>query len=293
MVRLHQRASQIRSWTKARNARRLLTVLLILACALCFAASNVSAADPDWSNCVACHNGYESDLPRLSELRRSGPGTTLGTSCEVCHDLDFINRPRNDWSHPVRPVGAHLDCTQCHIAAPHGPGSPPPMPVGDYGRGCFECHAETEQALFAFSRHSLDARSSCISCHPPHQAMRAGLGLELLPRRIRGVWQGAYDYEQSNSACLACHHDPGLFSDRSSGFVSLNTVNYHALHVMDGQSLCIDCHDAHGSQRPKLIRSELLSGESLSFFERPDGATCTTRCHGVEHRSLQYTNRVN
>ncbi len=267
-------------------------LVVVILVALLAQTTPGSQPDTNWGDCLSCHTGYVSSLPKLSLLRRANLGQDIGRACQECHDLAFLSLPRSDWSHPVRPVGAHLDCIQCHVAVEHGTGHPPPVPIGDYVAGCFECHSDTQQALAKYSRHSLDARTSCRGCHPAHETLRAGLPLDLLPRRIQRAWSGAYDYERSNAACLACHGESDLFINLTRGFVTYNTVNYHQLHVQQGRGLCIDCHDAHGSQRAHLIRARLLSGDSLSFVEEARGANCTTMCHGVEHRSLQYINRL-
>lgn len=276
------------------QGRRLLLPLLLAAglllCAL-LPLPPADSAETDWQNCLACHPDYASALPPISALRQANLGELPGKACLECHDLAFISLPRPDWTHPVRPVGSHLACTQCHIAVPHGADSPPPMPTGDYSQGCYDCHQNVQGELSRYSRHSMDARTSCRTCHPAHEALRAGLPLSLLPRRIQRGWSAVYDYERSNAFCLACHGESELFNSLSQGFVTINTENYHERHVKRGQALCMDCHESHGSQRASLLRSRLPGGDSLSFVEEARGATCTTYCHGVDHRSVQYINR--
>lgn len=77
---------------------------------------------------------------------------------------------------------------------------------------------------------------------------------------------------------------------RDAGFVALNTVNYHERHVQAGRCLCIECHDPHGSVKPAMLRTELLSGEALSFRQRHNGGNCTVSCHGVDHQAWGYAN---
>lgn len=249
--------------------------------------------DSDWADCLQCHPEYDSKLPRLSDLRRSGLGSNLGMRCEDCHTQSDLDVPRSNWTHPVRPVGAHLACTKCHAVQPHSASQPPPLPTGDYlVRGCFSCHSEVDEKLHLYSGHSGIRAVSCRDCHPAHEPLRAALPLDLLPRSVARNWGNAYDYAQSNASCTRCHPDAWLMTPLDHGFVTLNTVNYHSLHVRQGQCLCTECHEPHGSMRTKLLRSTLLSGDSMTVIEKTDGATCSTRCHGVDHNGFGYINRV-
>jgi predicted CXXCH cytochrome family protein len=246
----------------------------------------------DWGDCLACHTSLDTELPRLSLFRPSSFAVPIAT-CEDCHTPLELAGPHNDWTHPVRSVAAHLACTDCHAVAPHDADSPPPLPYGDYDAdGCFTCHREVSGALSSIWSHGSSARVSCRDCHPAHEPLRAALPPALLPSTRRDSWQGFSDWYQGNSACLDCHPPGGLILPLDSGFVTLNTRNYHDVHVESGGVLCVECHDPHGSRHRGMIRDFLLDGRYLQFTEQIDGASCTVVCHGVDHQDWRYINEV-
>jgi predicted CXXCH cytochrome family protein len=143
-----------------------------------------------------------------------------------------------------------------------------------------------------FSSHGDNPAVGCVDCHPAHEAFEAALPLDILPTPVAQSQGQGYDYYSSNSSCLGCHNSAALFGDLREGFVVLNTVNYHELHVMQGQSLCIECHEPHGSMFRSLLRGRLLDGSSFSFRPGIGGGSCSVRCHGVEHDNWSYVSKV-
>jgi hypothetical protein len=256
--------------------------------------AGTETAVTEWSNCLDCHPKYASELPRLSDLRPAGLGTTMQVSCTSCHaQADLLLFP-SDWSHPVRPVGSHVSCTACHAGGPHTAEAPPALPTGDYdAQGCFSCHPQVQLDFSASLGHDNHPAIRCKDCHPPHGPLQAGLPAELLPPGTRAVWQRNYDWRASNDLCLRCHQ-PGelFFFTNQGGFVTANTANYHELHVIDGQALCIECHNPHGGARDAFMRERLITGEVLSYYREMDGGTCAVNCHGVQHDYWKYTNKV-
>jgi len=257
-----------------------------------------ASATPDttatnWTACADCHPDANADLPRLSQLRPPSGDTQLEQSCYTCHEpIDFAGL-HNDWRHPVLPVGSHIPCSSCHPAAEHGKGAPPPLPTGDYkAEGCFACHRNVELEMNSFFTHGGEPSVTCRGCHPSHEPLAAALPSPLLPAAERDRWQSAYDWYTSNADCLRCHAPAALLLDTRRGFVTVNTVNYHDLHVLRGRVLCIECHNPHGSIRQGMLRSVLLTGEALSYFSRIDGGSCAVACHGVAHENWQYTNHL-
>jgi predicted CXXCH cytochrome family protein len=256
------------------------------------AQSTAGIDDPtDWTACLACHAPAEVGLPALTELRPAAGGSTAETDCRKCHQRSELETLRASWTHPVRPVAEHLQCVDCHIAAPHDAQHPPPLPRGDYKpQACYSCHKQVDVARHWPSRHS--AGIACRDCHPAHEPFQAGLPAALIPASARRGVTRAYDWQQSNELCLKCHSAPELTLRLDSGFVVLNTVNYHEAHLARGQSLCIECHEPHGSTRPALLRQRLLDGEAFSFMPRPNGGSCATNCHGVAHVDWEYRNAL-
>lgn len=269
------------------------SVLLALAAGDATRAPERLEPGPDWADCLACHTVAGTGLPRLAELRPLGSGTSPSRSCYTCHADAELLRPVGDWRHPAQPVALHLQCTSCHIAVAHSAEQPPPRPTGDYNSaGCYSCHASVRAERRMQYSHSELRSLRCYDCHPAHTPLRAALPAQFLPQPVRPGWLSAYDWERSNSECLACHAVLTLMLDLRAGFVTLNTENYHARHVQRGRVLCLECHAAHGSFTPGMLRPVLLTGEALSYAPQATGGTCAVTCHGVNHTGWKYQNRV-
>jgi hypothetical protein len=243
----------------------------------------------DWAACLDCHTLADAGLPALSMFRPTAFAVPPA-SCEACHEPLDLAGPRTDWTHPVRSIAAHLGCTDCHVAVPHG--VPPPAHGDLKGKAASPVTAIASAALSAQWSHGADPRVRCRDCHPAHQPMRAAQPLPLLPAHLRDEWRGLGDWYQGNAACLDCHAPAGLIFPLDRGFVTLNTANYHQLHLDNARLFCIECHDPHGSRRRGMVRDSLLDGRLLHFNELIDGGSCTVTCHGVDHQDWRYINRV-
>ncbi len=251
------------------------------------------ASVTDWSNCLACHTVSGGALPRLAQLRPEGLGPQLSSSCYACHTDAALLKPVSDWRHPVQPVALHLACTSCHVSTAHSAAQPPPRPTGDYNSaGCYSCHASVRAERRMLHSHSELRSVRCCDCHPAHAPLRAALPALFVPQPVRPGWLGAYDWERTNADCLACHPATLLTMDLRRGFVTLNTENYHALHVQRGRVLCIECHAPHGSFMPAMLRPVLLTGEALSYAPQSTGGNCSVTCHGVSHNAWGYKNHA-
>ena len=245
----------------------------------------------NWADCAQCHKDVTSNLPTLSVLRPPATGGALATQCNACHRAADLARFQPTWTHPVRPVADHLQCTDCHRAQPHDAAHPLPLPKNDYkAAACYACHKQVDVERHWPSHHGAETR--CRDCHAPHTPFQAALPADLLPADVRDRWGSAFDWYRSNETCLRCHSQASLLLPLNSGFVVLNTTNYHALHVQIGRSLCIECHSPHGSTRPALLRDRLLDGGVFSYTQRPTGGTCAVLCHGVDHRDWTYQSKV-
>jgi hypothetical protein len=270
------------------TAQWLIVCVLLLLLLVQHAQTEESPASADWSDCLACHESPDEDLPSLAELRPVTGGNKLGRDCNECHTAAELTVPRSDWRHPLRPVAAHLSCIDCHPAVPHSADSPPPQPVGDYtASACYACHQSVKAERHMFSQHGERGDISCRDCHPAHGRDYAELPLTLLPVSTREAWQGGNDWYLSNSKCLACHASGSLFFELAEGFVD-SKQNLHDLHVTQREILCVECHAPHGSLRHRLLRQRLITGELLQSFESVDGATCAVVCHGFDHDGTSY-----
>lgn len=262
-------------------------LLLLISAASALPLLLAQAPPVDWADCTACHQIEDQGLPTLAQLRPAGLGPALPASCYTCHTELELARPVLEWTHPVRSVAAHVGCTQCHAAVAHGAGHPPPIPVGDYkAQGCYACHAGVRAERRMAHSHGEMKGLRCIDCHPAHEPLRAALPALLVPQPARRAWH-AYDWQASNSGCLHCHPAGTLFFSLTQGFVMLNTENYHERHVERGV-LCIECHEPHGSLQHAMLRTRLLTGETLSCLPESSGGHCSITCHGVQHEGWEY-----
>jgi predicted CXXCH cytochrome family protein len=161
------------------------------------------------------------------------------------------------------------------------------MPQGDYtARGCYNCHKQTQVERHWLSRH--DERTACRDCHPPHKDFRAALPVALLPHNTSALRLRGYDWQLSNESCLRCHSPNTLFGGATARFSDPTGLSYHELHLARGESLCIECHESHGSTQSSLLRRRLLTGETFGVLPTPSGGNCTVSCHGVDHVSWRY-----
>lgn len=256
-------------------------------------SSAATGITTDWANCLACHTMPGTNLPKLADLRPTNLGVDLPVKCSSCHSELQLLKPASAWQHPTQPLALHLPCTDCHVTTPHDKDHPPPLPVGDYNaKGCYKCHADVRAERRMLSSHGEQQALRCRDCHPPHTPLMVGLPAQFVPQQARRGWYTAYDWQSSNAGCLACHPSGQLMYGLTQGFVTLNTENYHARHVQSGRVLCIECHTQHGTFTSKLLRSRLLTGEALTFFERADGGLCNLQCHSIVHKDWEYINNV-
>ena len=252
-----------------------------------------NADDTDWADCLSCHTEIDSGLPALSAIRPRLNDNKPSQACESCHTDGVPDFFAGDWTHPVRSVGEHIGCDNCHPPLPHSAEFPPPVPTGDYRvDNCLECHGGLERHMDQLGSHLGSGLVRCIDCHDPHDPLRAFLPDSLLSPSMLERRGSYYQSHNSNDSCTVCHSSFDLYDDRVSNFITLNTENYHRLHV-EGQRIgCVECHDPHGSSQQALIRRTLITGELMTYLPTGRGASCSVTCHGATHDSLEYVNRL-
>lgn len=282
------------------RARNWLWVLILLAAVAVSTqgqgapeATDDSTDSTDWTDCLSCHEISGDDLPTLADLRISTFGARLQRDCLECHDRVDLTGINNIWLHETRPLAAHVDCLLCHTAGPHSADNPPkPAHWGKKDEEqCYTCHRTIELDMSQQYTHGFAPGVRCRSCHEPHEPFDVAIPESLLTGDLADLRGSSYDWRESNRACLTCHSETQLTLSLSDGFVTLNTVNYHDVHLEQGNTMCIECHNPHGSLRPGMLRSRLLTGELFGYSEDPSGGTCAVRCHGVEHDDWTYRNR--
>jgi DmsE family decaheme c-type cytochrome len=166
--------------------------------------------------------------------------------CTKCHDegeatpVLAIGQTR----HGVTADGRTPTCTSCHgasekhITRPEGAKERPKPDIGFKGAGkseasvqsatCLTCHQnQAQRSHWAGSTHeSRDV--SCTSCHKVHTAHD----------KVR-------DKKTQPEVCFACH--------KTQRAEVARTFRHP---ILEGKVACSDCHNAHGSVGPKLMKRD-------------------------------------
>ena len=165
--------------------------------------------------------------------------------CTACHDeadapgLLAIGKTR----HGVKADGRNPTCTSCHGASrahtEYKGKEKPPKPDSAFGKtskttaeaknaACMTCHqADAKRSHWEGSAHQAKdvACSSCHKIHTAHDNVR--------------------DKKTQPEVCFACHKEQRA---------QVNKPSHHP--IMEGKVACSDCHNAHGSVGPKLMKRD-------------------------------------
>ncbi len=132
-----------------------------------------------------------------------------------------------------------------HASARVGDAAPDPKPTGIDTSGCGQCHAALLQRKAV---HSVFQKGNCGTCHKP-----SGKSGKCKSTIGRG-WELT---SAADKLCLGCHDAQKLTADLK--------VKHEP--VMKGR--CAECHDPHGSELPKLMRT---AGSKLCLRCHDSGA---------------------
>lgn len=150
------------------------------------------------------------------------------------------------------------------------------------------------------------SRITCTSCH----GNEAETGSGLAPRGPHGsiyepLLREEYRFESTAGAeshstyalCFRCHDRTVLLSEMRGPFP-------HRTHVVDEETSCAVCHDAHGSRRNAHLinfmtrdaaRNAVVTpsaGGRLEYEPIGRGGRCYLSCHGVNHEGRSYPEGV-
>jgi predicted CXXCH cytochrome family protein len=223
--------------------------------------------------CIACHSPHES--PNKFQLSVKG-----GELCFNCHDEEIVE---GKFVHGPVAVGGCIACHEPHTAdyeknlRAEGPAL------------CFMCHTDKAEAIHEAEFIHKPVSENCISCHDPHSAERQFMIESQLPALCLdchkekkeqlttvSVKHGAletertclncHDAHMSNIAknlimepmdlCLSCH-DKEYKSDNGKSIMDIkkwlveNTDHHGPIKQKD----CSGCHNPHGSENFRILRS--------------------------------------
>lgn len=176
------------------------------------------------AKCTGCHDEADDAAPTMLSLHPSV--LAIG---KTKHGVTADNRTPT--------------CTNCHGDSEkhlnHKGKDKPPMPdrwfskksdtpVAERNEACLSCHQkDSKRHLWIGSAHeSHDV--ACTSCHEVHAARD----------KVR-------DKRTQPEVCFTCHKE-----QRSQ----VNKPSHHP--IMEGKVACSDCHNAHGSAGPKLMKRD-------------------------------------
>ena len=165
--------------------------------------------------------------------------------CTACHDE--ADSPKllsiGKTSHGVTADGRTPTCTSCHgdsvAHLGHKGSDKPPKPDRVFGKNtatpaaernqaCLSCHSkDSKRHLWAGSAHEV-RDVACTSCHQIHTAHD----------KVR-------DKRTQPEVCFTCHKEQRA---------QVNKQSHHP--ILEGKVSCSDCHNAHGSAGPKLMKRD-------------------------------------
>ena len=263
--------------------------------------------------CVDCHDPHAGQPQHFGVVRGTfGPtvqGPSLGASgisasgrrlerasfgyevCFKCH-ADSVRRPRR--------VDISRQIDQTNVRLEFQPGNASFHPVIAARRN--------SDVVSLISPLRVGSLITCTDCHNSSNSRFAGgsgpngpHGSLYEPLLVENYDTDDFNVEsaQAYALCYRCHDRNSILGDES--FPS------HRHHVVDLQTPCSVCHDAHGVYRgssgsgdhSSLINFDLSvvseldtgSGRVLSYEDggRLQGS-CTLTCHGMPHNALSYSN---
>jgi len=167
-------------------------------------------------------------------------------ACMRCHDekepypvLSILRTPHAQMADPRTPFAQH-QCESCHGASPEHMQAPKPgqlraPPAIDYGprqpspvevqnRQCLTCHENKLRLHWRGSQHDA-AGLACVSCHDIHTQHD----------KVRARATQPF-------VCFTCHKEK-----RARAYMP----SHHP--IVQGQVVCGDCHNPHGSEGPKML----------------------------------------
>ncbi len=216
---------------------------------------------PATEDCLSCHTPHYSQNRNLLS-------TPEKEMCANCHDYDSLNINKK-YVHPPAKDG---DCSGCHN--PHGAtradlvtgrmsktningqmiGQLPHL-TGKTSDLCYTCHEDLAEKFRRQGVHAPVADGACDACHAAHGSDHEG-----------------FTKDTPAALCGSCHPVDSTLNSKHANY-NLASAN------------CLDCHNPHISEKPKLQRAF-----AHPPFESKDCESCHTLGAG---NTVQLSGNVN
>jgi DmsE family decaheme c-type cytochrome len=218
--------------------------------AVCSFGREPSGQDPARPAVAESTTPSKSALPQAAatQEKTTAPATKAADAeyvgsetCKTCHEALYNGWEKSPhWKQTFKEGGiAKHGCEDCH-----GPGSAHVAGGGDVTKifvftakdhstkeinaRCMTCHAAGAQHMNAINSIHSASDVSCISCHSPHHAKEAEFLL----------------VKSQPELCYSCHLQQKAQFD----------MPFHH-RVNEGLVQCTDCHNPHGTIKPKQVRT--------------------------------------
>ncbi|HEY3160279.1 MAG TPA: DmsE family decaheme c-type cytochrome [Vicinamibacterales bacterium] len=165
-------------------------------------------------------------------------------TCLTCHEDHSYKGTAHGLALNERTPAANRGCESCHgPGKAHADSGDPALirnfkttPASEVSATCTTCHNRAGHALWAGSQH--DQRTlSCTTCHSVHTPKG--------PSQIKAPSQ--------RQLCGTCHRN-----------VVNRTHRFSHMPVREGALTCSSCHNPHGSQNVRLLRTGTNTDESCT-----------------------------
>jgi DmsE family decaheme c-type cytochrome len=168
------------------------------------------------AKCTACHD--EADSPELLAIGKTRHGTVADVRTPTCTKCHGESE-------------AHLLNAQDSKIRPkpdHNFSGKRMDPAGERNAACQGCHQkDAKHSYWEGSTHQT-SDVACTSCHKIHVAKD----------KVR-------DKRSQHEVCFTCHKEQRA---------QVNKPSHHP--IVEGKMTCSDCHNAHGSAGPKLMKRD-------------------------------------
>ena len=210
----------------------MLSVLWILSLFSSLFAMNASAApaaaarlDADKA-CTVCHNEtWKYPVLTIYQTPHGVRGDTRTPLCQTCH-----GESHKHLGDPMAPPDVVFGDRETAKGIKQRQMIFSPTEAREQNKQCMSCHEDGLRTHWEGSKHQIKDLA-CVSCHSVHQKKD--------PIMVRAT---------QKEVCFNCHKEQRADSHKISG------------HPLDaGKITCSDCHNAHGSTGPKLLKKNTLN----------------------------------